>query len=730
MTRRIRGALSGASLVLAIALTGPAWAQNPTATISVDANDPNQHPISPLVYGTAYGENVLSDLNSPVNRYGGNLTTRYNWQLNAYNHGLDWYFESLAESSAVAGEQGDTFISQTKAGGAQPMLTIPIINYLAKLGANRGRLASYSIAKYGPQTGNDSQWFPDAGNGVRKSDGAAITWNDPLDANTPNSVAIEQAWVQHIVSTWGTAANGGLKYYILDNEHSIWYQTHRDVHPNGASMDEIRQTMIDYAAAIKAVDPSALVVGPEEFGWTGYFYSGKDQQYGDVHGWAGPFPDKSSHGNMDYLPWLLSQLKSHDTASGTKSLDVFTVHYYPQAGEFSDNTSTTMQLLRNKSTRSLWDPNYVDQSWIGDKVMLIPRIKGWVAQYYPGLPTGITEYNWGAEGHINGATAQADVFGIVGREGLDIATRWTTPDPSTPTYKAMKMYRNYDGAKSTFGNISVAATGPNPDNVSAFAAKRTSDGALTVMVISKYLSGTTPITVNLTNFGNAGRARVWQLTSANTIAHPADITFSGSSFSTSVPSPSVTLFVVPSGAPDTPPSAVATANPTSGIAPLTVSFSGTGSSDPDGTIVSYSWTFGDGTTGSGATVSHTYSSAGTFTATLTVTDNGGATGTASVSITATTDPNAINAPTSLTASVSGKTVTLKWTDKSTNESGFYVERAPSGTTSFVRVGQVGANVTTFSQTTASGRYIYRVQAFNSTTGRVSAYSNTASVRVR
>src|SRR5207245_1875491 len=125
--------------------------------------------------------------------------------------------------------------------------------------------------------------------------------------------------------------------------------------------------------------------------------------------------------------------------------------------------------------------------------MLIPRLRNWAnTYYYSGTPIGITEYNWGAESHINGATAQADIFGIFGREGLNIGARWTTPDPSTPTYKAMKMYRNYDGNKSTFGDVSVSAGGPNADSVAVFAAQRTSDGALTIMVISKYLSGTTP----------------------------------------------------------------------------------------------------------------------------------------------------------------------------------------------------------------------------------------------
>src|SRR4051794_32047373 len=188
-----------------------------------------------------------------------------------------------------------------------------------------------------------------------------------------------------------------------------------------------------------------------------------------------------------------------------------------------------MQQRRNRSTRSLWDPDYVDETWVNDTVQLIPRLKGWVAAHYPGLPVGITEYNWGAEAHINGATTQADILGIFGREGLDMATRWTTPDPSTPTYKAMKLYRNYDGNKSTFGETSISATAPSPDTLSAFAATR-ADGALTVMVISKTLAGSTPVTVNLANFAATGTAQAWQLTAANAITRISDVGLSGSAF--------------------------------------------------------------------------------------------------------------------------------------------------------------------------------------------------------
>jgi hypothetical protein len=518
---------------------------NTVASVRVDALA-NRKPIDPRIYGVAFASsNQLKELNVPLNRSGGNGTTRYNWQINAANHAADWYFESLASSSTAVGADGDDFVSESKAGGAQPMLTIPIIGWVAKLGPSRGRLSSYSIAKYGAQTDNDWQWFPDAGNGISSATGQAITNNNPNDANTAVGTNFQAGWVQHLTNRWGTAANGGLRYYLLDNEWGLWHSTHCDVHPIGATMDEVRDKFVDYATMIKNIDSNALVIGPEEWGWSGYLYSGYDLQWGGTHGWGGPLPDRVAHGGMDFLPWFLDQARQRSTAAGRRLLDAFTVHYYPQGGEFGSDVSTSMQLRRNRSTRSLWDTNYTDETWINDKVRLIPRLKQWAAQYYPGTPVGITEYNWGAENHINGATAQADVLGIFGREGLDLATRWVVPPTGSPAYKAYQMFRNYDSNKSVFGDTSVSATGPNPDNLAAFAASRSFDGALTVMVVNKVLSGTTPVLLSVTNFPSAGAAQVWQLTSANSINRLADTLIASNTVSNTLPAQSVTLFVLP-----------------------------------------------------------------------------------------------------------------------------------------------------------------------------------------
>ncbi len=500
------------------------------------------HAISPLIYGVAAFDNVasvLGALNSPVNRHGGNSTTQYNWQLNASNHAQDWYYQSIAEASPNPGQAVLDLVSANKQASADSMVTIPTLGWVAKLGPNRGKLAGFSIAKYGEQQDRDWQWFADAGNGNRPN-GAPITGHDPNDAATPSDANFQRGFVDLLKQRHGAATAGGVKYYVMDNEPGIWHGTHRNVHPQGASLDELFNTIVAHAGMVKTADPGALVVAPEEWGWTNYLSSGKDTQAGAY--WNGP--DRAAHGGMDAMPWLLQALKQHETQTGKRLLDVFSLHYYPQGGEYSNDTSAAMQGTRNRSTRSLWDANYVDTTWINDKVKLIPRMKAWVNQYYPGTQIAITEYSWGADAHINGATAQADALGIFGREGVDIATRWTAPAPSQPTFKAMQMYRNYDGAKSTFGNQSVRASVPNPDAVSAFAALRSSDGALTVMVVNKE-AASHALDLRFSHFGGgSGNVQRWQLTSANTIQALGGLAYSGSRLADTVPAQSITLYVI------------------------------------------------------------------------------------------------------------------------------------------------------------------------------------------
>src|SRR5262249_31150456 len=149
--------------------------------------------------------------------------------------------------------------------------------------------------------------------------------------------------------------------------------------------------------------------------------------------------------------------------------------------------------------------------------------------------------------HINGAVTQADVLGIFGREGLDLATMWDPPSANQPAAYAFRMYRNYDGQGHMFGDTRVQATSNDQGKLSVYAATR-ADNVLTVMVINKTTSGQTS-TLNLANF-NSGVAQVYTYSAANLnqiVRRSPDLTLSANSVIYTYPAQSITLLVIPSG---------------------------------------------------------------------------------------------------------------------------------------------------------------------------------------
>jgi Glycoside hydrolase family 44/Chitobiase/beta-hexosaminidase C-terminal domain len=575
-----RALFSAAAVAICLA-AAPLSAQNPATTVSVDANA-NQHPINPNIYGLGGGPTTaqIAALNAPLNRIGGNNTSDYNWQLDAMNLDADWYFTDYLQDGppVVPGASYDIAIQDTRNAnvGSEPMVTIPMLPYIANslsnANTNTPSLWSYSIAKYGPQVAcgglaaNDP-YESDAGSGCLA--GGGYVANDPTDAYVSNNVAIETAFVQHLVDKWGLSTTPtGVKYYVLDNEPSLWSSTHRDAHPIPETYDEEYYDIVDYALGIRSVDPNAKIVGPEEWIWWAMWNSGMDQK----NGTSIPGSDYSAHNDTYYYPYLLQQLYAYQQKTGIKMLDVLSVHCYTDASSSAYNVAT----------RELWDPNYVDPNWEGPNginlnggiLEWIPLMKQWVNQYYPGLEIGCTEYDWGNEDSMSGATAQADVLGIYGLYGFDLATNWGVPP--TPGFLAMQLYRNYDGKLSTFGDTSVSSTVADPDNLSAFAALRSTDNALTLMVINKQ-TGTTPVTIDLANFTAGASAAAYQISSATqtSITKLANVAVTGNAISFTAPSQSITLFVVPDAITQT--AATPTFSPAGGsfTAPASVTISDT-----------------------------------------------------------------------------------------------------------------------------------------------------------
>ncbi len=522
-------------------------------SLTVDATALRK-PISPLIYGinddgaTAADAALMQSLGVAVRRWGGNDKTRYNYKIDASNTGSDWYFENKRMSDA-AGPPNDSatnrLIAQDRLAGVETLLTVPMTGYVAK----DGNLSTcgFRVSKYGPQQSTDP-YRPNCGNGI-KPNGTPITGNDPADTSIKIDQTFVQGWVAYLVSRYGKAGAGGVRYYDLDNEVDIWWSTHQDIAPVGLKYAQLSNITTLYAAAIKAADPAAQTLGPVVDGWTYYWNSPYDGQRQD---WATP-DDRNAHGGTPLVPWYLQQMQAYEKANGKRILDFLDLHYYPAASgvSLSPAGNAATQALRLNSTRSLWDPTYVDESWIaaagpdGGIIRLIPRMRAWVNSNYPGTKLALSEYNWGAPESINGALAQADVLGIFGREGLDLATLWSPPAATQPAAFAFRIYRNYNGKGGKFGETSVQATSNAQDRLAIYAAEEAATGALTLIVINK-TAGALSAPVTLGHFTSAGVVQGWRYSAAQPggIVQLGNQTLTGVKFTATCPANSITLYRV------------------------------------------------------------------------------------------------------------------------------------------------------------------------------------------
>ncbi len=135
------------------------------------------------------------------------------------------------------------------------------------------------------------------------------------------------------------------------------------------------------------------------------------------------------------------------------------------------------------------------------------------------------------------------------------------------------------------------------------------------------------------DFGDGASARTSSTSHTYSIAGTYTVTLTVTDNDGGVGTDKKSITVAEPIAPNSPPTVSLVLSPATGEIPLAVAFSGENSTDPDGSIVSYAWDFGDGTAANTATAGHTYTIAGIYTVTLTVTDNMGATATAQSTVT-------------------------------------------------------------------------------------------------
>jgi hypothetical protein len=362
-------------------------------------------------------------------------------------------------------------------------------------------------------------------------------------ASTPGDDA---AWIAHMQSTFGSAANGGVKLFTLDNEVMLWNSTHRDVHPLAPTYDEIWDKTVAYAAAIKQQEPNALVTGPVTWGYCDLFGSAADNC---VDG-----GDRQAHGGLPFVAWYLQQVCAYEAEHGIRLVDYLDLHYYPQGNNvaLSNADDSTTAGLRLRSLKELYNPAWASESWIADlgdgdanhysKPDLIPRVRAWIAQYCPGTKLAITEYNWGNDNTVSGAVAQAEALAIFAREGVDLATRWTAPAANSRAERGFSIFLDYDGAGGRVQGDSVGATSANVDQIGAYAFH---GNARTFVLLTNKDSVAHDVTVSF----NAGRTAAWKLygfSGTAALAQTGSGNLAGSSLILSaLPPMSASLLVVP-----------------------------------------------------------------------------------------------------------------------------------------------------------------------------------------
>jgi len=553
------------ALALGLLAACAAAAQQAGPALSIDASA-SQHAISPDIYGINFFWDVDDSNGNPiaalvaaapairptVRRWGGNESDRYDYRTDYRNKTADWYFEDLQDTGTPGlqlpeGSSFNQFSDQVRTTNGKILATANVLGWLP----NAQHACSFSVAKYGQQCSTDP-WWSSCGDGLHtgsgSSCGTAILTNDPTDANFQVDQSYQQGWISYLLSRYGQGNQGGAAIWDLANEPIWWDDTNQDIHPNPYTYDELLSLDMASAIAIKQADSTALVSGPVADNYASIWYSKKDIVSGQAKGawWANPV-DQNAHGGIPIMAWYLQQFQAYETKNNLRLLDYYDTHAYLVPG------STPASLL--DSTREWWDPTYVVQGdyWMRDPTnngapaapQLIPRLKAIINANYPGTKLAITEYSFGSLDTLNGALAQADILGIFGREGVDLATLWGPPKPTDPGAFAFRMYRNYDGIGGAFGETGVQATSADQSQLSVYGALR-SDLNLTAMVINK-TGNNLSSTLNLANFSPGPAAHVWQYSGANLgaiVAQP-DVATNAGAVTTVFPANSITLLVIP-----------------------------------------------------------------------------------------------------------------------------------------------------------------------------------------
>ena len=203
---------------------------------------------------------------------------------------------------------------------------------------------------------------------------------------------------------------------------------HEDVHPKAFDYDEVWNKTSAHAAAIKAKYPNTRIMALVAGGFYGMWCAGIDGG-----GWHCPpnGVDYRSHNNMYYWPYILQKVNDYKLQTGIQLIDYVDGHWYTD-GNINDDSDPKKSADLLSQTRNLYDPTYIDKTGLinpsngSGAPAIIPLVQSWLRQYAPNcsIGTAITEWNYGGDKLNTAALAVAEAMSIMGREGLNLSTRF------------------------------------------------------------------------------------------------------------------------------------------------------------------------------------------------------------------------------------------------------------------------------------------------------------------
>jgi hypothetical protein len=471
----------------------PSAAPAASARFTIDSGA-SRHPISPYIYGMNQPNWASRSRGLKLARVGGNRWTAYDWETNASNAGADYRHQNddYLGGGDVPGEAVRPHVAAAHAAGASMVVTVPMAGYVSADKAPSG----------------DVNQTPDYLNVRFLESRAAKRRGFAYPPDTGDRVVYQDEFVAWLESAFPDARRDPARtlFYSLDNEPDLWASTHPRIRPTGkVSYAELVQRTEEYAGAIKAVAPGALVFGPVSYGWQGF----------------ATLQDAPDAGGRDFLDFYLDAMRDAEGRARRRLVDVLDLHWYPEARgggvriTEANNTAAVAE-ARVQAPRSLWDAGYSENSWISidarvGAIRLLPRMREKIAAHYPGTLLAITEYNYGGGDHVSGGVAQADVLGIFGREDVFAATLWDLSGATGYLDGAFALYCNYDGAGGRFGDTSVGAATSNYETTSIYASVDEGRDDRMVFVAVNKSTGPTTAEFLVTHPVDFARGQTWQI---------------------------------------------------------------------------------------------------------------------------------------------------------------------------------------------------------------------------